>query len=276
MAGGLRQTMRELAHAPFQGELAQRFLWLLGLGPDGVLEKLNQGVHNRFVLQADETTLPYLAADRGGILKGLTESDDSWRTRIQRAILTWQVAGAPWAVLQQVLGYVLTATPAARTVSTYYTGSTPTSTQWDYYDAGDDPTTPPKHLAAPTPEWNWDSLSPSTGSWGWWRWYLVIEATSPNNWTDPAPKWGETGTTWGNYSGSWGVTSPSTVGRSIKLIVAQWKANYAHWIIISFDGAEFRPNAGVLPDGYYGKWSKIVNGVYVRARSSNARYFRGQ
>lgn len=273
--GGLRHNLMDLAHAPFQGEIAQRFLWVLGLAPDGVLEKCNQGVHNRFVLQAQPGAVAYLGGERG-VLRGLTEDDASYAARVQRAIDDWHVAGSAWAVLGQVLGYLLSLTPAARTVSTLYSGSTPARTQWDYYDAGDATTTPPRHLQALTAEWNWDSLSPTNGSWGWWRWYLVIDSVAPNAWTSPAPKWGATGAKWGGYSGSWGCTSSSNVGKSIRIIVGQWKANICHWIIISFDASEFRPSAGVLPDGRYGRWSKLVGGVYVRSRSSNARYFEGQ
>jgi hypothetical protein len=100
---------------------------------------------------------------------------------------------------------------------------------------------------------------------------------SPQAWTAPAPLLGDFGATLlGDYSGSVGSTSPVNVGRSIKLIVGQWKSGYAHWIVVSFDAAEFVPAAGVNPDGYYGRWSKLSGRLYVRARSSNGRYFRGQ
>jgi hypothetical protein len=272
--GGLRQNIQDLAHAPFQEEIAQRFLWLFGLGPDGVLEKLNQGIHNRFVLQAHPTTLPYLAADRGNIVKGLTEPDESWRTRIQRAIIDWPLAGSSWAVLSQVLGYLLSLTPPARIVSTLYVGNVPDSTQWDRYDAGDDPTTPPRHRTMPTAEWDWDSDSPTVGSWGWWRWYLVIESTAPHEWIGTAGPWGAAGT-WGSPIGAWGVSQPKEVGRSLRVIVGQWKANTCHWIIISFDATEFQPAGAGLPAGEYGHWSKVVDRHHQRARSSNGRYFRG-
>lgn len=276
--GGLRQTMRELAHRPLQGEIAQRFLWLLGLPADGCVEKGNQGVHNRFVLQAHVTTLPHLARDRGNILKGLTETDESWRQRIYRAPNSWRVAGSAWAVLEQILGYVLSSTPAARTVSTRYEADgTPESTQWDYYDAGDDTTKAPKHLAASTPEWDWDSLSPTRGSWGWWRWYLVIEAVAPNEWigTQLGPLGDAAYPKLGSLIGAMGVSRPKEVCRSIQIIIGQWKSGWSHWVIISFDAAKFIPGAATV-DGTYGHWSKVVSRVHVRSRDDDGRYFRGQ
>lgn len=274
--GGLRQTLRELAHTPFQGDLAQRFLWLLGLGPDGCLEKVNQGVHNRMIESADPTSLRVIGTDRG-VLPGLTEGDDSYRERLRRSLEDYQRAGNAWSVLSQVLGYVLATTPAARTAQTYYSSTgTPQVTDWQLFAAGADTSHAPVFSRDGTGEWNWDQLSATAGSWGRWRWYLAIEAVAPNNWTDAAPTWGGTGTTWGSYSGSWGLTVSSLVPRSMKLIIGKWKSGVAHWVIVSFNGAAFRPGAAIIPDGYYGRWSKLVGGVYVRSRSTDGRYFRGQ
>lgn len=275
---GLRFMLRDLAHRPFQDEISQRFLWVLGLGPDACIEKVNQGVHGRFVGYANATFLPYLARDRGDIQKGLTESDGSWRERIKAAPDAWRVAGNAWSILQQCLGYVLASTPAARTVSTLYTSGTATSTQWDYYDAGDVTTAPPKHVYTTSPKWDWDSTSPTTGSWGWWRNYVVIEAVAPNEWigTQPGP-WGTTGEKWGQAIGAWGVSRPKEVGRSLQRIIQQWKAAgaWAHWVILSFDAAQFIPSNPTV-DGNYGRWSRVSGRLHVRARSTNARYFRGQ
>jgi hypothetical protein len=275
--GGIRTLCTTLAHRPLQGDVAQKYLFNIGLGADGVIQKLTEGVHAHLVDDAPSTALPYIGADRL-VLRGLTESDASYRARLKRAIDDYQWAGNARAVLGQVLGYVLADTPAARTVSTLYTGSTSTSTQWDYYDAGADTTVAPRHFIAPTAEWDWDSAVPTGGAWGWWRWYLVIAAIAPNDWTGPAdfvigdanPKIG-TSSTW-----SIGFNSPSTVFDSIRIIVSQWKSAVLHWIVISFDGAEFRPQAGVLPDGYYGHGWKVVSRQHVASRSANARYPIGE
>lgn len=275
--GGLQAFARNLAHAPFQGDLWQLYLFNCAIGGDACLEKLNQGVHDTFTGDADASALGAIAAQRGDILRGLTESDSSYRERLRTALDDLRIAGAAWAVLRQVLGYLLSDTPRAATVSSRYSAAgVCTSSTWDFFDAGATTATSPQHVLEDPGTWDWDSLSPTDGSWGWWRWYLVLHSTTPQAWCAKAPKWGGAGVKWGGYSGSWGIDQPVTVGKSIKIIVGQWKANWCHWMVISFDATEFIPGAAVLPDGRYGKWSKIVGGVYRRARSSNARYFEGQ
>ncbi len=218
-----------------------------------------------------------IGADRT-ILRGLTESTASYRRRLQRALDDLQHAGNAWAVLSQVLGYLLALTPAARTVSsTYDADGTLATSQWSYYDAGDSIEAAPKHLAQDPGEWDWDSLSPTTGSWGWWRWYLVLDSVAPNDWIGPAdfvigdtdPKIG-TSSTW-----SIGFNQPSTLITSIRIIVRQFKAARAEWMIVSFDAANFRPSGAVMPDGFYGHGWKVVAGHHVASRSVSARYCMG-
>lgn len=278
-SGGIRTFLTTLAHRPFADEIAQKYLFNAGVGADAILQKLDEGIHARMIDDAPITVLPFLGSDRQ-VLRGLTESDESYRARVRRVLNDYQVSGNAWAVLGQVLGYVLADRPAALTVSTSYDRATgvPVESVWNYYAAGDDTSKPPRHLYDGTGNWNWDQLTPTTGSWGWWRWYLVLQAVAPNNWIGPAPKWGGTGVKWGGYSGSWGVNRTSFVGKSLKIIVGQFKALRCDWMIISFDASLFDPAgaAGVEnPDGYYGRWSKVVNGVYVRSRNANARYFEG-
>lgn len=276
--GGLQAFARELAHAPFQGDLWQLYLFNCAIGGDACLEKLNQGVHDTFTGDADASALGAIAAQRGNILRGLTESDSSYRERLRTALDDLRIAGAAWAVLRQVLGYLLSDTPRAATVSSRYSAAgVCESSTWDYFDAGQSTAKSPQHVlynTAGAGDWDWDSLSPTSGSWGWWRWYLVLHSVAPDAFLGPEGAWGA-GSAWGEGD-AWGVNVPAAVGRSIKIIVGQWKANWADWVVISFDLAEFRPGAAVLPDGHYGRWSKLVGGVYVASRSANARYFRGQ
>lgn len=276
--GGLQSFARELMHAPFQGDLWQLYLFNLAIGGDACLEKLNQGVHDTFTGDADASALGAIAAQRGNILRGLTESDSSYRERLRTALDDLRIAGAAWAVLRQVLGYLLSDTPRAATVSSRYSAAgVCESSTWDFFDAGATTATSPQHVlynTAGAGDWDWDSLSPTDGSWGWWRWYLVLHATAPNAWINPEGFWGD-GEAWGD-GGAWGVDASVNVGKSIKIIVGQWKANWCDWVIISFDDTEFVPSGAVLPDGHYGVPHKLVGDVYVAARSENARYFQGQ
>lgn len=278
--GGLRDMMRILAHRPFQEEIAQRFLWLFGLGPDGVLEKSNQGLRNRRILQATTGGLARLGEERG-IVHGLTESDASYAARVQRAIDDWQRAGSAWSIMSQLLGYVTPSKPPADIVSTLYSSAgVAQSSQWDSFEVNADPTRAPVHTLDATGNFDWDSASPTTGSWQWWRIYVVLDAVTPHNWINAEGLWGSGGL-WGD-GGAWGVDAANNLtGLSIRLIVNQWrpKAVAAHWIIISFNDTLFDATqpagGGVNPDGNFGRWSKLSGGVYVRSRFSDARYFTG-
>jgi hypothetical protein len=277
---GIRSFTTQMAHRPLRNTYGERFLYVLGLMLDYCVEKLNQGEHDHMCTECDPSALQYIGAERG-IVRGLTESDDSYAARLQRALDDLALAGNPWSVLGQVLGYVLEDTPRALTVQSIYTAAgVLDSSTWDYYNAGADTTKAPQHLYDGTGNWDWDSLSPTTGSWGWWRWYLVVSAVAPNDWVTKKGKWGSSGK-WASDGWAWGVEASSNVGRSIRIIVKQWKAahSWCHWIMITFDDALFLPtsavNAGVNPDGHFGRWSKISGGVYVRARYSNVCYFTG-
>lgn len=270
---GLRSFCTTLAPGFFSGDNAQKYLFNIGLAADGILQKLDEGIHDRMPLDADESALQYIGADRG-VLRGLTESAASYRLRLQRALDDYQHAGNAWAVLAQVLGYLLAFSPAARTVSTSYTSTgSPDHTMWQYYAAGTALTLPPRYARTDPGEWNWDEFSPTTGSWGWWRWYLVLDAVAPQAWTTPNT-WtiGDATPLIGDTTESVGLACSSLVIDSIRLIVAQWKSAVCHWIVVVFDGAEFRPGAGVLPDGYYGHGWKVVARHHVASRSANARY----
>ena len=273
---------RDLAHAPLQGDVYQLMLWLYASPADLTMEKLLQGVRDTRIDDAEESFLPTIAEGRGGVLRGLTEDATSFRARLKTALDDLRLAGNAWSVLRQVLGYVSAPQPRALAVSSRWLVNAPTSSTWDEYASLSDTSKNPTHTlynAGSAGNWDWDSLSPTDGSWGWWRWYLVIESSDSlgRAWVNPDGKWGSGGA-WGD-GGAWGVDVPSTVGKSLLLIVAQWKANWCHWVIVSFDGALFdrslSSGGGVNPDGYFGRWSKVVGGVYVAARFAGACYFEG-
>lgn len=274
---GFRGAAIDLSPIWLQGPNGEKYMYSIGIQADALQEKLVQAVHSWMPGRGTPSALAYIGADRL-IAQGITETSESYAARLQRAFDSWQRAGNAWSVLQQVLGYLLSTTPAARTVSTNYDldDGTPQHTLWQYYDEGADTNRPPQFTRVEPAEWDWDSLSPTTGSWHWVRWYLVLAAVAPTDWTSPAPKLGEFGATkLGQYSGSLGCTTPSSVGRSLRIVAKPWVSGHLDWFVISFDGAEFRPGAAVQPDGYYGFWSKLVGGVFVASRSANGRYFTG-
>jgi hypothetical protein len=159
-----------------------------------------------------------------------------------------------------------------------------TSSNWDTYAAGADTSQPPQHLyrppiVGPLGYWDWDSVTPWAGCWIWQNAYFIVYSVAPNTHFTPAPAWGS-GVTWGDDM-AWGVSQSSKVGRSLQIIVGQWKAaqTCVRWIIVSFDATLFDPDqpvgGGINPDGRFGRWSKLSGGQYVASRFSSARYGDG-
>jgi hypothetical protein len=276
--GGIREFTTTVSPRALKERNGERLLFALGMMNDVIIEKHRQGVKGHFVDDCDDSALTFIGNDRG-VLRGLTESAESYRARLKRAIDDRRRAGNAWAVLSQVLGYLLSTTPAARTVSAQYSASgVATLANWQEYVAGADPERPPRFTRDNTGNWDWDSASPTIGSWGWWRWYLVLEgggALADTDWLigdADAPDIGNVETWCIGFGCSWKVPA------SLRIIVRQWGSSWCHWMIVTFDDSLFisTGTAGAEnPDGLYGHGWKVVAGHHVASRNENARYCIG-
>jgi hypothetical protein len=284
---GFRDRIKLLSPSWMQDGTNEREAYVYGLACDAITDKLFQGARARFPTQAPTTALDEIGRDRL-ILRGLTESDESYGARLQRAFDSHQFSGAARAVLSQLLGFLLAKTPAVRFVSSRYDRSTypPTrlDSSWDEYPVGRDPNAEPVHtyVTAAGGNLDWDSASEVSGSWSWWGSFVILEAVAPNNWANPAT-WaiGDTTLTIGTLPGSTGLDVSSNVITSARGITKQFKGahTWVRWIIISFDSGLFDPaspaGGGINPDGYFGRWERVVAGTYVPSRFSDARYCDG-
>lgn len=380
---------RAIAMAPpfLNSGTGERFMYVMGLASDAIAEKRLQATRAAMPLTHSPYTGELLTVAQADALaeigsdvqipRGITESDLSYATRLQRAIDAWRRGGIPRGPLTQLLGYLLTLTPRILTVSTQYqlnevvlvwrlghtlglsitaasnaspivittatahnfvghpsvlvTGATGNeganggwtvtvvdafnlqlvgsngtgaytgggriiadsdipasfypparlSSSWDSYAVARSPSAEPTHtyVTASGGNWNWDSLSPISGSWGWWQAWFVFDASGAQDFVHPAPAWG-TGVKWGSGA-AWGLVESTGVGLSILIIVKQFKyaGTWVRGIVITFDGSLFDPaqpaGGGINPDGTFGRWSKVVNGVRVRSRYPNAVYGAG-
>jgi len=201
---GFRDRIRDMSPAMLKDGVGEREMYCFGLGLDAVMAKRTSALDARRPPYAQHDANLVTAGDRR-IIPGLTEPPESLASRVQHAFETWQTAGHPRSVLGQSLGYVLAKTPMVRAIATRFDPSTrpPTrvSTQWDTYPEGRDIAAEPVHAycaAGGAGDWDWDSLSPITGSFGFWSGYLVLYSVGAQAWIGAAPVWGA-GTT---YSGS--------------------------------------------------------------------------
>jgi hypothetical protein len=247
--------------------------YTFGLGMDVLLDKMWWGIAARFPGIGTPTALPYIAKDRG-LVRGLTETDAAFSVRLAAWLDSWQRAGSPRAVLQQVIGYL--GSIRARTVDD--------SGNWCTYIPGDNPALFGPSTSA-TGTWDWDAEGDPhpLGQAAWWRWWLIVYSTSASgaSWAGTEGTWGD-GDVWGDDAKSWGLGVPPGVASTLKAaIVRTWKraGSWCRWILVSMSDTLFDPFQVAddihNPLGDFGHWSKIVNRSYVPARFSNARYCDG-
>ena len=257
---------------------AGSLMYLCGLALDVLIDKMQQGILARMPGYGTPTALPIIGQDRG-IVQGFAESSAAYSLRLAAWLDSWQRAGSPRAVLQQVLGYV-GVTVRARTVDD--------SGNWNTYAPNDNPALYGPAAISLSPlganNWNWDNEGDPhpVGSNAWWRWWLVLYSTSTSgaSWAGTEGTWGD-GDVWGDATKSWGLGVPATLIGTIRSIVRQWKraASWCRWMIVSLDDTLFDPNSepdGVHdPNGGWGHWSVVTSGQYVPARPASARYCDG-
>lgn len=125
--------------------------------------------------------------------------------------------------------------------------------------------------------WDWDSLSVVAGTGYPGCTWLILYSVAPNSWVEPDTEWGTDGQ-WGD-GGAWGVDVSPAIGQIIAATARRMKSarSWIRSIIVSFTGSLFDPNeasgGGINPDGYFGRWAKIVPGTgWVASRFAAARY----
>lgn len=116
----------------YQAELAPPWLrqgageaWLRGVGDakDGLELRLRESVKARFPAEAPLDALTRIGGDRGGLERGVTETDAAWRARLRGAWDVWPWAGTPTGVLRALwyAGYtsvvLITGTGRAHTLN---------------------------------------------------------------------------------------------------------------------------------------------------------------
>lgn len=242
-------------------------VYVFGLLLDLVVDKANQAILAWMPTKSEtETSLVFIGDDRR-IPQGPNESTDAYRIRLQRAFDSWRFAGMARGKLGQILGFVSPATPRILQVSQ--------ASDWYYYAAADDPSSAPTFYRPSPANWDWDSVSDPHHVTRWWRVWLILDATG---WTVA----GGVTTTFGAGS-PYGLSVSAGFLEELRQIVALWKRAgcVVLWIMVRTTGGNptFDPGAalgsGALPDGNWGRWSKIVAGKRVRARATGVFYING-
>jgi hypothetical protein len=165
--GQQRDTIQKLSPPWLATGDAEKFLYVIGLALDVLLEKLNQAMKAHMPGQNDPSSDPLLGADRG-ILQGIGESHASFSLRLSRAFESWSRAGESRVVLEQVLSVLpIPAYPAAFPLAAIVKGLD--SNTWDLAYYGQDLSGPCVSIRESVQNWDWDGLGAR-----WWRSWLVL------------------------------------------------------------------------------------------------------
>ncbi len=275
-----RDVIKQLSPPWLAEGTNEKYMYNLGLACDALLEKMNQAMRAHMPGLCHFSALPYLGRDRV-LAQGPFESNDNFTTRLTQAFDTWQRAGSRRAVMSQVLnyisGYIVEDTDQVPHSVTVSCSSAGTWATWDTYFSTSDLSQPPSHISITPANWDWD------GFYLWWRAWLIlfIDATSD---LEPEDTWGNGD--WGDEDGSWGFNIESTFFDPVRNLVRLWKSanTYYPWLIFVFGtndggiGEDLSPNSSAgsgNPDGTWGNWGVLVDGVYVQSRPSHMRFVDG-
>lgn len=236
-----------------------KILYTAALMGDCMIEAGLEGVRASWPGKGTPTALPYIGQGRG-IIQGEAETNDHYAGRLRGWLATWENAASAEILAQQIQNW-LGNNPVVRVVDRAgnwviaNTDGTTTFLQsaWDWDSQS-----------------GWDTASPATVA-GWWSdiWIIVYPCEWPKTPVhlplvplDPKTGIGH-------------QVVPSQVSTILGL-VSTWKGahTFVRAIIWTYTSTSFNPQAvGVMPDGTYGNWYKMVNGVAVQARDTDSRYW---
>jgi hypothetical protein len=289
--GSFRDFGDAIAASWWNGPNGQRYRYAINIVVDAMADGAALAVLARFPDQAPFDAFPWLALDRQ-IDQGYAESLSHYIGRLKQWLDLWEWAGLPVGILMALLGYVYPIAPEILVVWTYaqtFSLQQPQTTWWTYASGAPEPMpypntipTEPAYLEVQPPNWQWDSVSaPLLYPGGWYRMWVVIFSIGGSPWAAPTATWGG-GATWGDGT-CWGWSGTATQGASISTLCRKWKAAHCSIpvVIVSYDATMFDSTqafgSAKLPDGTWGRFGKVANGVYVPARppSSTCSFLPG-
>jgi hypothetical protein len=151
---------------------AEKYLYVLELSRDALLEKMNQAIRIRIPGLGDASQLPYLAYDRG-LVQGLAESDVQFVERLQSAFQTWGLAGSTRAVMLNLQSYMFGLQPGVPATNPLMTviGGSANVTTWHQLYLGDAIGALPTLTTVRPANFSWDGQNEP------WRDWLVLPMT---------------------------------------------------------------------------------------------------
>jgi hypothetical protein len=234
-----RDVARNKSPRWLTGYWGERFIYSLIVQLDAIGDGLIDGVKARLP-GFNVDALPLLARDRR-LLRGPSESDDSFALRLRGWLDAHRRTGSPVALLSQLRAYLLPESPNVTIDLIANSGQ-----KFSINTAG--------VISFASGSWDWDS-HPEL----WSRFWIVIHAS----------KW-STGSTWGSWTWgdgrAWGTNATPDEVAGVQSIVSEWTPPHARCVNVIVVTDETTWNAGTPPAG---NWDRFAN------RSLGAAYWDG-
>lgn len=221
--------------------------------------------------------VPHIANDRV-MFRGFFEPIKTFMGRASFFRQYWRAAGKAATILHSMAGVWGPTPPKMRIVFNFGWLTGGTKTRWITLNEDGSIV---RETVSPA-NWNWDGVNKSHRAW------LIIYAPallseSKENTYGSASSFGETGIRFD------GVIDKRTIGtNSFSEYVERSRASLDaikpadvlfDYIIVAFDPDSFSPSAPPMatgmPDGLWGRDSKLSGAVLVRSRNETARYWKG-
>lgn len=224
-----------------------RFVWSMIAPIDVAIEQGIQGLKAQWPGVGTPTALPLIGRSRG-ILRGLSETDESYAARLLSWLDKWRQAGADEAI--------------ARALQEFLPGS-----PWiRVFRRNGNVLTLMNGIASRTTcTWNWDGTSHPERAEDWWDIFIVIYR----------PPWAQS-PAFGTRSVSMDVGLGHVVTRAeydaTKGLLSQWKSEHTkvRAVIWTSDVTLFDPaTPATLPDGNWGAWGNSSGDASRTASSRN-------
>lgn len=240
------------------GELVGYSLDLL---KDAFLERLRLGHLARFPENgpngetAPSDALAAMGQDRR-VIRGINEADADYAVRLKAYLDDRRKAGSPFMLMKQLAGYMGAGT-SFRTVDmrgNWYSRSS-AGVETSSLNAGN---------------WTWDDSDATR----WSRFWVIIYPGAV--WTATTDDYGDVGLEWAELNHVWGLSATPDQIAAVRHIINDWKPAGTRCveIVVALGANSFDPTAPE-PDGTWGRWSTIVDGVAVPNRLTTARYLGG-
>lgn len=200
----------QLAPSFLRGPWGTKWNTAMGLQSDLLVAQAQQAVASRIIASAPADALPYIGQDRQ-IPRYASDTDTSYRARLQAAWTTWQAGGTYTGLYTQLLAY----------------GFAPASV--GIFDVHGDASVPGGTGLGPGGATPWP---PDSNTTNWSRFWVALTPPFPTFLQWQARFWGASptgsGGTWGQLGPdgtpyTWGSTATAAQAQTIKRLVKQWK-----------------------------------------------------